>query len=220
MSSVPIVFRPAESLTVAPSRLPQYIEWTHAHKYLNLYFYLYCYLVHHVFLIILSELIWSANFDVSMYVLHYFTLILSEPMRIIPQYLYLMLYINFFYQLILMVFSIELITLVQEPLSEICRVKSCALHIVLSAESPVFMIYICNFCSMPTIHITLLPQCSLLIFFLWCYHSLFATLSYSSAHIKWDHISSHIIGFVKIPWKWGKFEEGPLFVDTPIPTYN
>ena len=45
-------------------------------------------------------------------------------------------------------------------------------------------------------------------------------LSPSSDYSRAAHISSHIIGFVKIPWKWGNFEEGPLFVDTPIPTYN
>ena len=121
-----------------------------------------------------------------------------------------------------MVFSLELFTLVQEPHSEIYRVMSCTHLFVIpfTAECLVFCICncICNFCSMPTNHITHFPQ--KLIFFIWCHHPLFVTLSSSSAHMKRDHISSHIIGFVKIPWKWGKFEEGPLFVDTPIPTYN
>ena len=36
-------------------------------------------------------------------------------------------------------------------------------------------------------------------------------------HSRASHISPHIIGFVKIPRKWGKFEVEPLFVDTKIP---
>ena len=42
-------------------------------------------------------------------------------------------------------------------------------------------------------------------------------LSPSFYHSRAAHISSHIIGFVKIPRKWGKLEVEPLFVDTKIP---